>query len=151
MKWLGRGGIERFDGEYAWLSNMWPAEIEYNGYTWACTEVAYQAMKSDDPAVWEEFSHIKEGRIAKKRGQELVIRPDWAQVKIQIMSEVNWAKYHTHHDLANKLIHTWPKVLVEGNLWHDRYWGVCLRTGKGLNHLGQVLMDIRTHMELFYV
>ena len=32
---------------------------------------------------------------------------------------------------------------MEGNTWHDVYWGVDLCTGEGENHLGKILMAQR--------
>lgn len=34
--------------------------------------------------------------------------------------------------------------LIEGNYWHDTYWGVC--EGVGENHLGKLLMEIRNEL-----
>lgn len=31
--------------------------------------------------------------------------------------------------------------VIEGNQWHDTFWGVC--NGVGQNNLGQILMDTR--------
>lgn len=31
--------------------------------------------------------------------------------------------------------------IVEGNQWHDTFWGVC--NGVGQNNLGQILMNVR--------
>ena len=33
--------------------------------------------------------------------------------------------------------------LIEGNTWHDTFWGVDLKTGEGENHLGKILMALR--------
>ena len=48
---------------------------------------------------------------------------------------------------------TGMQVLAEGNTWHDSYWGTCQNpgphppqcagTGRGANHLGQILMAVR--------
>jgi predicted NAD-dependent protein-ADP-ribosyltransferase YbiA (DUF1768 family) len=34
--------------------------------------------------------------------------------------------------------------LVEYNYWGDLYWGVC--RGEGENHLGRILMEIRSEI-----
>jgi predicted NAD-dependent protein-ADP-ribosyltransferase YbiA (DUF1768 family) len=47
-------------------------------------------------------------------------------------------------DLQQKLIATYPEELIEGNYWHDTYWGVC--EGVGENHLGKLLMEIRNEL-----
>jgi predicted NAD-dependent protein-ADP-ribosyltransferase YbiA (DUF1768 family) len=36
---------------------------------------------------------------------------------------------------------TSPAELIEGNTWHDTFWGVC--DGIGENNLGRLLMKIR--------
>ncbi|MBQ6221203.1 MAG: hypothetical protein IJJ44_01130 [Solobacterium sp.] len=36
--------------------------------------------------------------------------------------------------------------MVEGNTWNDRCWGVDIRTGTGQNHLGIILMKIRSEL-----
>jgi predicted NAD-dependent protein-ADP-ribosyltransferase YbiA (DUF1768 family) len=33
--------------------------------------------------------------------------------------------------------------LIEGNYWGDRFWGVYVGDGKGENHLGKILMQVR--------
>ena len=42
------------------------------------------------------------------------------------------------------------KVLVEGNRWGDTCWGVDTRTGRGENHLGKILMNVREELKLYY-
>lgn len=44
-------------------------------------------------------------------------------------------------DLAQRLLETGEKYLVEGNTWNDTLWGVC--NGRGRNLLGLMLMEIR--------
>ena len=39
------------------------------------------------------------------------------------------------------LLDTGGAVLIEGNTWNDTFWGAC--NGKGLNHLGRILMTLR--------
>jgi len=48
--------------------------------------------------------------------------------------------------LAAKLIKTYPAQLIEGNYWNDKYWGVCLKTNIGENHLGKILMQVRKEL-----
>ena len=42
------------------------------------------------------------------------------------------------------LIQTGDSVLIEGNTWGDRVWGVC--NGVGENRLGRILMKIRSEL-----
>jgi len=49
-----------------------------------------------------------------------------------------------HLDLREKLLETDNRQLVEGN-WHgDTFWGAC--GGKGQNHLGKILMEVREEL-----
>jgi predicted NAD-dependent protein-ADP-ribosyltransferase YbiA (DUF1768 family) len=51
-------------------------------------------------------------------------------------------------ELKQKLVNTGEILLVEGNCWHDNFWGDCYcpkcfnRMGK--NMLGRLLMKVRT-------
>ena len=46
----------------------------------------------------------------------------------------------------SKLLNTENEFIQEGNMWNDKFWGVCLKTGKGENNLGRMIMDIRTKL-----
>ena len=54
------------------------------------------------------------------------------------------AKFTQNEELKEKLLATENEELVEGNTWHDTYWGVCNRRGK--NKLGKILMRIREEL-----
>ena len=43
-----------------------------------------------------------------------------------------------------KLLETGTLHIQEGNRWNDKFWGVCLKTNKGENHLGKLIMDVRS-------
>jgi predicted NAD-dependent protein-ADP-ribosyltransferase YbiA (DUF1768 family) len=43
-----------------------------------------------------------------------------------------------------KLLETGSKHIQEGNRWGDKFWGVCLKTNKGKNHLGRLIMEVRS-------
>lgn len=46
--------------------------------------------------------------------------------------------------IAEDLLDTGDQRLVEGNVWGDRYWGVC--DGVGENWLGELLMQVRDEL-----
>ena len=49
--------------------------------------------------------------------------------------------------LRDLLIATGEQKLIEGNYWHDNFWGSCSceKCGdKGENHLGRLLMKLRS-------
>jgi hypothetical protein len=47
--------------------------------------------------------------------------------------------------LRARLLETGDRDLIEENTWNDRFWGVC--RGHGGNHLGKLLMAIRTEAQ----
>lgn len=148
--------IDSFRGEYRFLSNFFLVPIEYQGYVYPSTEHAYQAMK-----VPEEFRNPFRGLgqsrltpgMAKRLGTQIVMDEnttvelleswtrDWNSKKLSIMCELLEIKFAPGTELREKLDATKGKLLVEGNHWGDTFWGVC--NGKGENHLGILLMNIR--------
>jgi hypothetical protein len=55
-------------------------------------------------------------------------------------------KFRQHPELAEQLLATGERELVEGNTWRDRIWGVDLKTGTGENRLGKTLMVVRAEL-----
>jgi len=74
------------------------------------------------------------------------LRPDWDDVRIGVMEEVVRAKFNQNPHLAARLMATGQMPLVEGNDWGDTFWGVDVKTGKGENNLGKILMKIRSEL-----
>lgn len=135
--------IDKFDGEFAFLSNFYPAKIIMDGMTFQNSEAAYQAQKCLN--TMDKFQFCELGpREAKKLGRKVQLRPDWEQIKDSVMERVLGLKFHQNIQLGNLLIATGDATLIEGNHWRDTYWGVC--DGAGLNRLGELLMQVRTEL-----
>ena len=120
------------------------APIEYDGFTFSCSEAAYQAMKSLDRAKRAEFVEL-DAFQAKRKGRNVKMRKDWEEVKDQVMYDICLAKFSQHDFLKEKLLKTGEAELIEGNHWGDIYWGVC--KGRGKNQLGKTLMRIREEIK----
>lgn len=84
---------------------------------------------------------------AKKYGRSIKLRPDWNDVKLAIMEEIVREKFIQNPPLLEKLLATEDIYLEEGNTWGDTFWGVC--DGEGQNHLGKILMKIRTDLNTY--
>lgn len=139
--------IDSFRGKYYFLSNFFPAEVTYSRLTYQNNEAAFQAQKTYSKEERIEFTTL-EPRDAKRRGRRVRLRRDWEQVKDRIMEEIVRAKFSQNEELKEQLLATGDAQLVEGNRWNDRYWGVDIRSGVGENHLGKILMKVRSELKL---
>lgn len=133
--------INGFFGKYRFLSNFYPATIEFEGDRYPSSENAYQAAKVPKH-LRLPFQDCGPGE-AKKLGRKAAIIDvlTWDEAKLNIMELLIRDKFTRHKDLRQKLIDTGDEYLEETNNWRDVYWGVC--NGKGENHLGKILMKIR--------
>lgn len=140
----GKDMIEEFKGPYFWLSNFYYSYIEYKGIIYRSVEHAYQASKFTNEKTKEFIRSTATPAIAKRSGRHFSyqIREDWEDVKLSIMLELVRKKFSIPK-LRRKLLETGNSHIQEGNWWGDEFWGVNLRTGKGLNHLGKILMLVR--------
>lgn len=138
--------IKEFQGEYQWLSNFMPCEIEYEGIEYRSVEHAYMSAKSDDPA-WKLICQNTEspGHV-KRQSRKVKLREDWEHVKKSVMLFCLEQKYN-QEPYKSKLIATGDEYIQEGNTWGDKYWGIDLRTGHGQNNLGLMIMNIRTELQ----
>ena len=135
--------INNFDGKYAFLSNFYPATVFYESRKYPSAEHAFQAAKT-----WkhEEIIKIQNAPTpgkAKRLGRKCTLRPDWEEVKDDVMYKIVKDKFVRNPDLSSALIRTGEEKLIEGNNWGDHYWGV---DGHGKNRLGQILMRIRSEL-----
>ena len=139
--------IARFEGHYRWLSNFAPAVVTHQGITFPTVENAYQAAKCADRRAMAPFV-VCTASQSKRLGRKVEIRSDWLDVKLGIMHKLLRQKFeHQHHQTA--LIATRDWDIVEGNYWHDNFWGDCscirCKYNPGQNHLGKLIMQLRDH------
>jgi hypothetical protein len=132
--------IKGFQEEYRWLSNFWPCAIVYEGLGYPSSEAAYQAAKLENPEHRVRFTTMTPSQ-AKRAGKTVKYRPDWDDVRLQVMYDICSYKFRNNPELRQNLLDTDEKYIEETNDWGDRYWGVC--RGSGQNHLGKILMRIR--------
>ena len=111
-----------FSGEYDFLSNFYKCNIEIDGLKFKNTESAFQSYK--DLSRQNDFE-ILDARTAKFLGRQVDLRNDWDLVKDDIMYKVVKAKFQQNEELLERLKATGNMLLIEGNDWHDNYWGDC--------------------------
>lgn len=127
-------------GENRFLSNFWYSPFDYKGLRWRTVEHAFQAAKTLDRARFLAIHDAETPAKAKRIGRQCRMRADWDQVKQGVMLDLLRIKFKDP-DMRAALLATGNKILIEGNTWGDRYWGVY--NGEGENHLGKLLMQVR--------
>lgn len=137
--------INEFRGDYDFLSNFFHATITWEGLTYLNSEAAFQAAKVLTDEERLPFTSL-DPSSAKRMGRRVQLRSDWEEVKTTVMEEIVRAKFSQNPYLAGRLIATGEAELIEGNRWGDKCWGMDLRSGKGENRLGKILMKIRTEL-----
>lgn len=153
--------IKGFTGEYRWLSNFGPGEVEYEGLRYPTREHAYQAAKSD--LAWERLAlsctpgnyksttgqgkpkPVMTAKEAKIYGKTVSLRHNWDLIKRPVMKEIVRYAFTHHEDLKAKLLATGDRYLEETNWWGDTYWGRVNNVGH--NHLGHIIMEIRSELQ----
>lgn len=138
------GKIDRFSGKYSFLSNFYPCKVIWNDERYPSAEHAFQAAKSLDKAKRVMMSVAPNPKEAKRMGRQIKLRPDWEEVKDQIMYECVKYKFENDEELKQKLLDTGSAELIEGNNHKDTYWGVY--RGEGQNKLGNTLMRVREEL-----
>ena len=140
--------INDFRGDYAFLSNFFPAPVKWNDVLYPTVEHAYQAAKTTNEEDREWIRSAPTPAIAKKRGslrgvdgRKIELRASWdAGGKVFVMTCLLSRKFE-EEPLRSMLLATGDAELIEDNWWGDRFWGVC--NGEGENHLGKILMRLR--------
>src|SRR5262245_29936602 len=109
--------IDRFQNEYRFLSNFWPATVEFEGITYPTVEHAYQSAKTLDMNERRRIAACATPAEAKREGRKLKLRDDWEKMKFDVMETCVRYKFAHHADLRDKLLATGNAILEEGNDW----------------------------------
>lgn len=126
---------------YEFLSNFYMTPVLWEGILYPSSEHAYQASKTLDPNIRKAISLLSTPGKAKRAKKNFVQRPDWNdRLKLLTMEAILRIKFQDPK-LRALLDATKGQELIEGNTWGDVFWGAC--NGKGKNHLGTILMNIR--------
>lgn len=137
--------------QYGFLSNFHPSPFVLDGQQWPDVEHYYVAMKSTDPQYQQQVLSLPTPGKAKRFGSPekmvkagFALRPDWEQVKLQLMFRAVMAKFAQNAQLAQALKATGNAELIEDSLT-DLFWGSGA-DGSGKNWLGQMLMQVRSKL-----
>lgn len=108
--------------------------FHYYKFIETAPDVAQQILNAPSP--WAAM------QIERKHGDKR--RKDWQDVKVDTMLRLIRAKVAQNKDVADCLLATASKRIVENSPW-DMFWG-CGVGGKGQNQMGQILEKIRAEL-----
>lgn len=131
---------------YGCFSNFSRHGISLDGKWWPTVEHYFQAQKFAGTPATEDVRRAETPKRAAEIGRDrkLPLRPDWEEVKDDIMRKAVRKKFETHDDIRIILLATGEEELIEKTT-HDHYWG-CGSSGTGKNMLGKILMEVRTSL-----
>jgi ribA/ribD-fused uncharacterized protein len=144
--------IKEFRGRYECLSNFAPVINNLTVEHW------YQANKTTNREWQAKILNAPTPNKAKQLSKELkdlgLIREEFYLYNKTIMLHLVMFKFMFRADYRDILFETDDQELVEGNWWHDNFWGDCtcgredcLKDGQ--NHLGKILVSIRQYLRIF--
>ncbi len=146
---MNRDPIDRFEGVNHFLSNYHevPGGFQFEGIRWPTSEHAFNGLKTLDPKDRAAVLKADSPNKAKRVGRSITLRPGWNDIRLAVMARVLEAKF-AEPKMATLLLATEDALLIEGNWWNDRFWGVDAKTGEGRNWLGRLLMVRRSELLL---
>ncbi|MFO5493697.1 NADAR family protein [Cuspidothrix issatschenkoi] len=133
--------------QYGCFSNFSPHGFVLDELYWSTSEHYFQAQKFIGTPYLAKLRLVKTPKEAANMGRQrtLPLRPDWEEVKDNIMRKAVFSKFSTNKDIQEILLSTGNEELVE-NSPIDYYWG-CGADGSGKNMLGIVLMEVRQQLK----
>jgi predicted NAD-dependent protein-ADP-ribosyltransferase YbiA (DUF1768 family) len=115
-----------------------------------CFVLAQQKCKGGYAAKWMINPAIGDRRLLndivreyKEKGVH--IRPDWDDVRIEVMKKCLLAKFTQNAKLRDLLLSTGDATIIE-NSPRDSFWGIG-KNGDGSNWLGLLLMEVRYDLQ----
>ena len=143
--------IKGFFGDFRFLSNFWTANVALDGLVYSCVETAYQSAKFPIE-LRKPFTDCtpRDSIILAETSEGKFPEEEWSARKIEVMRGLLIQKFHSELNPENYqlLVATGEKYLEETNYWKDVFWGVYKTSredpGFGENHLGKLLMEIRS-------
>jgi hypothetical protein len=145
--------IDSFSCKNFYLCNFFKTPITYKSRIWPSAEHIFQASKSLNEAVRELIRIANTPGKVGALGRIINPRPDWDDIKNELMLEIVRLKFDQNIKIREKLINTGDAILINGNTWHDNYWGDCkcrkCQDIKGFNYLGLILMVVRKELLIY--
>ena len=134
------------ENPYGCFTNFSRHGFELDGEWWKTSEHYFQAQKFIGTPYCEEIRRLPTAREAFNLAHSLKdsIRPDWKQVRDDIMRKAVLRKFEFNSEIRAVLLSTGDALLIEDSPV-DAYWGRGA-DGKGKNMLGIILMEVRAEL-----
>lgn len=100
-----------FKGQYRFLSNFFPVELEHRGLCYKSVEHFYQAMKTLDIGMRTKIANASTPGKAKQMGRKILLREDWDDIKEMVMLYALLKKF-SESFLRKKLLATLPRMVI---------------------------------------
>lgn len=134
--------------EYSEFSNFSEHGFKLDGKNWASVEHYYQAQKYNySEEIMEKIRSAPTAHKAMKAGRDrgLKVRPDWEDVKVEVMKKALHGKFSQNRRIKELLLNTGGKEIVHQSK-SDYFWGSG-EDGSGENLLGIMLMELRGELK----
>lgn len=135
------------------LTNYFLCKIKLDNLIFSSSEAAYHSEKFLDHDIKILMTKLSPDE-SKHVSRELTrfIRPDWDDIKYNIMKKVVLEKFKQNTDCLEELLNTNNMELIEDTTgWHDNIWGECscaeCKEKEHKNLLGKILMEIRDELK----
>lgn len=161
--------INFYDPKDSWgvFSNYYPSPITVDGLRYPTVEHYFQSQKFTGSPRAEEYSRLIASQSTPNKAKvlanqqikggykwvqdlnaiirqysDVTLRPDWEDVKDNVMRKGVYQKFKQNPELRNVLLSTGDAILVE-HTSRDSYWGDG-GNDRGRNQLGRTLMEVRS-------
>ncbi len=122
-------------------------KLMIDGEEWAGSEAYFQAMKSAGTPDHQQVKRLMKCATpmeAYRIGRRHRLRDHWEAIKVNVMRKAVHAKFTQHKNLMELLLSTGNHPLVQVKPGDD-FWGTG-SNNQGQNMLGELLMELRTHI-----
>lgn len=138
--------IKGFVDAYAFLSNFSYSPYVLYGHEFKWSEQGYMWEKDDRKTYRSKIMRAQSPGACKRIGYSAKLLPDWDETRrYKAMFNHVFAKFSVPK-AEELLLNTGYAYLEETNNHGDTHWGAVQRGGfsEGTNHLGRILMCVRT-------
>ncbi|KAE8251942.1 hypothetical protein A4X13_0g3783 [Tilletia indica] len=135
---------------FFFLSPLFPSRISTSHFEFPNAEAAFQASKfAHNPELQSDITKTVCAKDAIEKANRWTnhISVDWEEHRIPVMKSVQMLKYAQNIQLQARLLQTGDAHLIYKSET-DSFFGSG-NDGQGLNHLGRILMEIRSFFKAY--